>query len=154
MDLSIYYENFELTYNIANFAVLLAFLATVFLCIRRICDKSEYCNRVWKKLLLCFIYVLFFSVILTYYFTGPYLGKKDIDQKTIYSYEGEFEIIEVTDGIYNKAVFLVEGKEMCLKYSENDDYEIDMIKAGKYKGKLVYAQHAAQVLYIEIYKSK
>ena len=154
MDLSAYYDNFKLAYGIANFAVFLAFLTTIFLCVRRIRDKSKYCNRLWKKTLLCFIYVLLFSVILIYYFTGPYLGKKDIDKQTIYGYKGEFKIVEISNGVYNEAVFLVDGKEMRLKYSENDSYDFDTIKIGEYEGELVYAQHTAQVLYIKIYESE
>ena len=154
MDLSVYYENFELSYILANFTVLLSLLVTVFLCVRRIFDKSEYCNQVRKKIGLCFLYVLYFAIILTYYFTGPYLEKKDIDQKTILCYEGEFEIVEVADGIFDKADFVVDGKQMRLTYSENYDYDIDLIKPGRYMGKLIYSKHSCKVLHIEVHESQ
>jgi len=97
---------------------------------------------------------LIFVTILVYYYFGAYLAKQDIDQKTIYGYEGGFEITEISQGIYKKAVFLIDGKEISLKYFEDDGYEFDQIKVGKHKGKIVYAEHVAKVLYIEINDSE
>ena len=74
-------------------------------------------------------------------------AKKDVDQKTIYCYEGVFEIIETSNGIYAKAVFRFENQELTLKYSKDDYGEII---PGKYEGKLIYAQHLAQILYLEM----
>ena len=150
MDLSAYYTEFKDIYNWGTFAVILALLVVIFLCFRTLKDNSQECNRIWKKALFCVGYILIFAIVLVYYFSGPYMGKKDIDQKTIYSYEGNFEISQISQGIYNKAVFLIDGKEICLKYFEDDGYDFDQIKTGRHEGKLVYAQHIAEVLYIEI----
>ena len=157
MDLSIYYEEFQTVYGMGNFAVILMLCTTIFLCVRRVRDfinKDEYCNRVWKVAVLSVTYVFLFLVILCYYFRGPYLCKKDIDQKTIYGYEGSFEIIETTEGIYDRATILIDGEEISLNYFENNDYEVDLVKPGEYEGKLIYAQHSSKILYIEIYQSE
>ena len=72
--------------------------------------------------MLYVIYILLFVIVLSYYFRGPYLCKKDINQKTIYAYEGVFEITETTSGIYNRAMFLIDGEELYLQYFEDDEY--------------------------------
>ena len=97
--------------------------------------------------------LLIFLIILDVYFHGPYLCKKDIDNQTIYGYEGDFEILEVDDRLYKKALFVINGEEHRLEYFEDDEYDIDIIKPGKYNGKIVYAIYANEVLYIEIYSS-
>lgn len=150
MDLSKYYEDFQLTYNISIFSLCLTIFAVVFIGVRSLRDKKETLK---KKIVNWGLLLLIFSSVLTNFMLGPYLAKKDIDQKTIYCYEGIFEIVETSNGIYNKAVFSFENQEITLKYSENET-AYDAIKPGKYEGKLVYAQHVAQVVDLEIYKSQ
>ena len=87
-----------------------------------------------------------FASVLNQFLVGPNLAKKDIDQKTIYCYEGVFEVVETSHGIYNKATFRFDKQEITLKYSK-DEYEII---PGTYEGKLIYAYHVAQVLYLEM----
>lgn len=154
MDLSIYYEEFEHANIIAGIVVILAFFVTVFLCICTIREKSSYTDRVWKKVLFCVGYCLIFGSVVANYFIGPYPAQKDIEQQTIYGYEGNFEIVQTTHGIYHKAVFLIDGEEICLKYFEDDDYQFESVTPGVYDGKLIYAQHAAQLLYMEIEEAR
>ena len=154
MDLSKYYKEFESTYRIAIVALILMFLVTIFVCVRRIKDNSKECNRIWKKVLFCIGYISLFMVVLGYYFSGPYLAKRDTDQKTIYYYEGDFDILSTSHRIYNKATFSIENENITLKYFEDENYDFDSITPGSYEGKLVYAQNAATVLYIEIYQSE
>ena len=150
MDLSTYYQEYQTVCNIALVAIILYFLVTVFLCIRAVRDKSRECNRTWKKVAFCAGYIFLFFVVVSYYFIGPYRMGQDVEQKTIYYYEGSFEITETTDGILNnEAVFLIDGQEVCLKYYDNDE-EAEVIGQGRYEGKIVYAQHAADILYLEI----
>ena len=150
MDLSIYYEEFQTVYILGNFVIILMFLVTVFLFVRRHQDTKS----IRERILLYVIYILLFVLVLSYYFHGPYLCKKDINRKTIYAYEGDFEVIETTSGIYNKAMFLIDGEELCLQYFKDDEYDFDIIQPGKYEGKIVYAQHVSKILHIEIYNSK
>ena len=46
--------------------------------------------------------------------------------------KGIFEILETSHGIYNKAVFLIDGKEISFKYFADDGYDLDQIKVGKH----------------------
>ena len=148
MDLSVYYEEFQSTYNIAVFALCLAAFAVIFVGVRSIKDKRESTRiKMFNGVLLCLI----FASVLTYFMLGPRLAKKDIEQKTIYGYEGALEIVEISHGIYHKAVFSFENEEITLKYYP-DETECDEIRPGKYEGRLVYAEHLAQVLYFEIYQ--
>ena len=148
MDLSTYYEHFQETYNLAVFALCLTVFAVLFIGIRAIRDKNE---TVKEKILSCVLLTVIFSLVISIFFLGPFAYKKDIDKKTIYYYEGSFDIVKTTNKIYSKATFLFENKELDLKFFESADYEFDLIKPGSYQGKLVYAQNAAELLYIEIY---
>ena len=76
---------------------------------------------------------------------------EDIAEKTIYYYEGTFEITEISYGIHEKVVFSINEEQMELKLV-TDKIEIDDIEPGIYKGEIVYAQHVAQVLHLEIYE--
>ena len=143
MDLSEYYEYFQSTYNISIFALCLTIFVVIFIGVRSLKDKKETRR---KKILNLSLLFLIFASVLTYFMTGPYLVKKDIEQNTIYCYEGRFEIIETSHGIYSKATFRFENQEITLKYSTDD-----MIEPGKYEGKLIYAQHLAQVVDLEIF---
>ena len=98
--------------------------------------------------------VIFISIIVRF-FLSAYLCKKDVDKKTIYGYEGYFEIVETMDNILSyKAIFLINGEEICLRYFEDDNaYDFDTIQPGEYIGKIIYAKYAAEVLDIEIYSS-
>jgi len=144
MDLSEYYEYFQSTYNISIFALCLTIFVVIFIGVRSLKDKKETMRKKFLNLALLF---LIFASVLTYFMTGPYLVKKDIEQNTIYCYEGDFEIVETSHGIYSKATFRFENREITLKYSTDDD----IIKPGRYEGKLVYAQHLAQVVDLEIF---
>lgn len=147
MDISIYYQEFRDAYIIATIAVLLTLAAVLFIGIRSILDKKE---TVLKKTVNCILLLSILSFVVSSYFSGPYLGKKDFSQKTIHSYKGDFEIVETSKGIINKAIFLIDNKEISLRYFKEDDYDFEIIKPGKYNGTLVYAQNSAQVLYIEL----
>jgi len=146
MDMSKYYEDFRFTYNLAIVALCLTFLVVVFVGIRSLKDKKE---SIKIKVLNWVLLIIIFVSVLTYFFIGPYQAKKDIDNNTIYCYEGEFEIIEVSHGIYYRATFLFNGQEITLKYSK-DEQEYDYLKPGKYNGTLVYAQNVSQILYLEM----
>ena len=147
MDLSEYYEHFESTYNISIFALCLTLFVVIFIGVRSLRDKKETMR---KKILNLSLLLLVLASILTYFMTGPYLAKKDIEQNTIYCYEGNFEIIHISQGIYSKATFRFENQEITLKYSADED----LIELGKYDGKLVYAQHLAQVVDLEIFNTQ
>jgi hypothetical protein len=121
----------------------LTIFVLIFIAVRSLKDKKETMRKKFLNLSLLF---LIFASVLTYFMTGPYLVKKDIEQNTIYCYEGSFEIIEISHGIYSKATFRFENQEITLKYSTDD-----MIELGKYEGKLIYAQHLAQVVDLEIF---
>lgn len=150
MNLPKYYEEFQTVYILGNIVIILMFIATVFLFVRRKVDTKSIGERV----VLYIIYALLFIIVSSYYFRGPYLCKKDIDQGTIYGYEGNFEIVETTNGIYNKAVFIIDGQKICLKYFKDDGYDFDALQPGEYDGRIIYAYHASKVLDIEIYSSK
>ena len=144
MDLSTYYEDFQTTYNLAVFALCLTIFAVLFVGIRRIINKEETTRT---KIIVWIILIIVFASVLNLFLTGPCLAKKDIEQKTIYYYEGVFEIVETSHSIYDKATFRFNNQEITLKYSE-DEYE--EILPGEYDGKLIYAQHLAQILYLDI----
>ncbi len=154
MDLYSYYKDFEITFAISLVAVILALFAVIFCCIRTLKDKNRECNAPYKKVLFCLGYSLIFFIVLGYYLQGPYLYKMDVDEKTICGYEGTFEITKIDDGIYNYAVFVMDDKEIRLKFFSDDGYDTEKITIGKHKGKLIYATHAAEVLYIEIYQEE
>ena len=147
MDLSEYYEYFQSTYNISIFALCLTIFVLIFIAVRSLKDKKETMRKKFLNLSLLF---LIFASVLTYFMTGPYLVQKDIEQNTIYCYEGNFEIIHISQGIYSKATFRFENQEITLKYSANED----LIELGKYDGKLVYAHHLAQVVDLEIFNTQ
>ena len=151
MDLSTYYEDFQTTYNLSIIALCLTIFAVVFIGVRSLRDKNE---SVTHKIVNFVLLIIIFVSVLTQFLLGPHLAKKDIEQKTICYFEGSFEITEISNELYNKAVFLIEGSEICLKYSDKDGYNFEQIKVGKYEGKIIYAQHVAQVLDLEIQKSQ
>ena len=101
MDISAYYDKFQSSYNWALAAVILGIFTAVFCCVRTIIDKSDECRPIWKKVVYCIGYVLIFGFVVGLFFRGPYLMKKDIDQQSIYAYEGEFEMVELIPG-YNQ----------------------------------------------------
>ena len=144
MDLSTYYEELQTTYYLSIVALCLAICAVLFVGIRRIINKEE---KTKTKIIVWIILILMFASVLNQFLVGPYLAKKEVDQKTIYCYEGVFEIIETSNGIYAKAVFRFDNQELTLKYSKDDYGEII---PGRYDGKLIYAQHLAQILYLEM----
>ena len=148
MDLSAYYEDFQLTYNLAVFTFFFTVFVVIFVGIRTIKDKNHSVNT---KIIACLLLVIPFAIVLNMS-RDTFLAKKDIEQKTIYYYEGSIEITEVSKGIRNTAVFLIDENEMCLKFSEKDDYDCEQIQVGKYEGKIIYAQHVAQVIHLDIKK--
>ena len=89
-------------------------------------------------------------VSIKYVFGWSGFSQKDIEQQTILYYDGDFEIIETSHGIYDKAVFLLNGEEICLKYSDEEDYDFEEIKVGKYVGQIVYAKNLSLVLKLKI----
>jgi len=147
MDFTEYYEEFQSTYNLAVITLCLAIFAVLFVGIRRIINKKESLKT---KITAWIILVLMFASVLNMFLTGPALAKKDIEQQTILYYDGEFEIIETSHGIYDKAVFLLNGEEICLKYSDEEDYDFEQIKVGKYVGQIVYAKNLSLVLKLKI----
>ena len=155
MDISAYYDKFQSSYNWALAAVILGIFTAVFCCVRTIIDKSDECRPIWKKVVYCIGHVLIFGFVVGLFFRGPYLMKKDIDQQSIYAYEGEFEIVELIPGYNQKAVFLLNGEKVCLVYfSDTDDYDFKISQPGKYTGKLIYGKNLSHVLYIEISPSE
>ena len=151
MDLSTYYKDFQSTYNLAVVTLFFAVFTVVFIGIRSIKDEKD---TVKTKITVCLLLVFLFACILNLFLRGPYLAKMDIEQKTIFYYEGSIEITEVSNGLRTEAVFLIDGNEMHLKYSDKDDYNSEQIKVGKYEGKIIYAQHVAQVLYLDIQETQ
>ena len=152
MDLSSYYNELQTIYNWWIVLIFFSLFAVLFIGIRSIRDKEETAK---EKAANCIMLTIIFASIIVRFFGGAYLCKKDVDQKTIYGYEGYFEIIELTDNILShQAVFLIDGEEICLRYFEDDAYDFDAIRPGEYVGKIVYAKHAAEVLDIEIYDSE
>ncbi len=55
-----------------------------------------------------------------------------------------------TLAVYDKAIFLINGEEVCLKYSDEEEYDFEQIKIGKYVGQIIYAKNLAQILELEI----
>ncbi len=150
MDVSMYYDSFQSIYNWAFFAVVFTFFAVVFCCIRTILDKSKECRPIWRKIIYCLGYMCILAVVAVYFMMGPHLMKKDIDQQTIYGYEGEFEIIELIPGLTKKAVFLIDGEKVCLEYFTHDvDYDYELIEIGKYEGKIIYSKYLGEILDID-----
>ena len=98
MDLSTYYQEYESVYHAGNVMIILAVFVTIFLCVRRYRDTK--CR--WKRIMFYIAYLFLFLIFLDVYINGAYLCKKDIDNQTIYGYEGEFEILEVDDRLYKK----------------------------------------------------
>ena len=121
----------------------LMIFAVLFIGVRRIINKEESLKT---KIVSCILLLMTFAVVLNYFLMGPALAKKDIEQQTILCYEGKFEIIETSHGIYDKAVFLINGEEIRLKYSDDkdEDYKFEDVKTGKYIGQIVYAKNAKQ----------
>ena len=149
MDLSTYYREYELAYHLGILMILFAVFVTVFLCVRRYRDTK--CR--WKRILFYIAYLLIFLIFLDVYLNGPYLCKKDIDNKTIYGYEGNFEILEVGDGLNKEVLFMIKGETLQLECFDDDGYDIEILKPGKYDGKIVYAIYTNEVLFIEIYEN-
>ena len=149
MDLSKYYKEFQTIYNLGIVALCLMIFAVLFIGVRRIINKEESLKT---KIVSGILLLITFAVVLNYFLMGPALAKKDIEQQTILCYEGKFEIVETSHGIYDKAVFLLNGEEIRLKYSDDkdEDYKFEDVKTGKYIGQIVYAKNAAQVLKLEI----
>ena len=149
MDFTEYYEEFQSTYNLAVITLCLAIFVVLFVGIRRIINKKESLKT---KITAWILLVLMFASVLNMFLAGPALAKKDIEQQTILYYDGEFEIIETSHGIYDydKAVFLLNGEEICLKYSDEEDYDFEQIKVGKYVGQIVYAKNLSLVLKLKI----
>ncbi len=145
MDLSTYYEEFRTTYIIASIVICIAIATVLFIGIRSILDKKE---SILQKVINWILLLGILLVVGLYYFKGPFLAKKDIDEGTIHYYSGNFEITEISNGIYNKAVFLINGEKFQLKFFENDGYDYDKINIGKYDGEIVYAKHTSQILHI------
>ena len=146
MDLSVYYEEYASVFRIATFVMCLTIFAVLFIGIRNIRDKTQSV----KEKAACGVMLLIILVaVATYYCFGGIMCQMDVIQKTIFGHQGEFEIVEIKNGIYNKAVFLIDGKEVELNYFEDDNYDFESIKPGKYKGEIVYAQHAKQILHID-----
>ena len=116
--------------------------------------NSKYEKETRKEKIAAHILsVITFIVIVSRLYLAPLL-MKDINQKTIYYYEGDFEIVETSRKIIYKATFSFEGEELTLKFLEDDGYDPDLIQPGSYEGIIVYAQNAALLAYIEIYPSE
>ena len=145
MDLSIYYQKYISGYYTAILVICFVVFAVLFVGIRSIMDKNESLKA---KITSWILLIVLLTIVLIYFFIGPYLAKKDYDQKTIYYYEGDFEIVEITHGYFHKAVFNIDGQNIRLKYY-NENYEFEIVDTGKYNGKLVYSYYGADVLYIE-----
>ena len=146
MDLSTYYKDFQTTYNLSVFVLCLAAFVVIFIGIRSIMDKKE---SIKIKIINILLLTLLFVSILTFFLLGPALAKKDIEENTIYYYEGVLEILEISHGIQDKVTFSFNEQKITLTYSENE-INCDLLKIGKYQGKLLYAQHLAHVLYLDI----
>lgn len=143
MDLSVYYEDLKTTCNLSFFALCFAIFGVIFVGVRNTINKK---NTKKTKIAIWVILLVMLAVVTSSFLTGATLAKKDIEQKTIYGYEGVFEIVEVSRGFnYEKAVFRFDNQEITLKYGENE-YSI---APGKYNGKLVYGQHMGQILYLD-----
>ena len=150
MDLSVYYEEFQSTCNFAVFAFLFIVFCIVLACILTM-KRKNYSLKL--RIAACLVLVIPYAAIVSDLSYDTYLAKKDIEEKTICYYEGNIEITEISVGIHYRAVFVIDGEEFCLRYSDKDDY-FEQIEVGKYDGKIVYAQHLAQVLHLELQESQ
>ena len=153
MDLSIYYEKYLRLCKMSLYFFI--FVIVVFVVLTIISNRnSKYEKETRKEKIAAHILsVITFIVIVSRLYLAPLL-MKDINQKTIYYYEGDFEIVETSRKIINKATFSFEGEELTLKFQEDDGYDSDLIQPGSYEGIIVYAQNAALLAYIEIYPSE
>lgn len=150
MDLSPYYEEFQSMFPLAICTVILAFFAVIFVGVRAIKDKKE--SKICKTI-ECIMLVIIFVVVVYYFIAYACTAKTDADEKTIYYYEGVFEITEISSGFfYPKAAFSFQNQEIVLKYPSKDS-KYNTIAPGKYVGKFVYAYHLGQILDFEIYES-
>ena len=99
MDLTVYYKDLQFLCIFSVSAIIFALFVISFLCIRAIRDNSVECNRTWKKIVFCIGYTFILLFLLGYFFSnGLHMAIKDIDQKTICGYQGEFEIVEIQPG--------------------------------------------------------
>ena len=147
MDLSSYYDEFQSSYTLAICAVILYLFAVAFVGIRLWKSKKETKKtKIGCSVLLAVIFLF----VINYFIARACPTKKDIEEKTIFYYEGSFEIIEISQFIYHEAVFSFENQEITLKYPQRNS-KYDMIQPGKYEGKFVYAQHLGYVLDFELY---
>lgn len=151
MDISTYYEEFQSEYNLAVFAVFFALFVVVFCAIRTIRDKKiSAATRIFSLFLLTII----LATPLYLFIVGPYSLKKDVDDKTIYLYEGVFEVVEISEGIlhFDKAVFVFEDREYTLQCYKGD-LQDNLITIGTYEGRIYYAENAARLMHIWIVDS-
>lgn len=150
MDLSPYYEEFQSMFPLAICSVILAFFAVIFVGVRAIKDKKE--SKI-SKTMECIMLVLIFALVMYYFIAYACTAKTDADEKTIYYYEGVFEITEISSGfLYPKATISFENQEIALNYPSRDS-KYNAIAPGKYVGKFVYAYHLEYLLEFEIYES-
>ena len=151
-NLSEWYQKFQSTHSLAFIAVCLACIFIPIVCVRTIRDKEGQLRKTWKKVLYCTIEIGILCFILYQYLRGPYQMKKEVDRQTLRCYEGEFEIVEFIPGYYDKAVFLVAGEEICLRYfTDDEDYVFEVTESGTYTGKLIYGRYIDEILFIEVY---
>ena len=150
MDLSPYYEDFQSIFPMAICTVILAFFAVIFVGVRAIKDKKE--SKI-SKTMECIMLVLIFALVLYGFITYACTAKMDLEERTIYYYEGVFQITDCPDGLFDaKAVFLFEDQEITLQYPFGES-KYNAIAPGKYVGKFVYAYHLEYLLEFEIYES-
>ena len=150
MDLSSYYEEFQSSYKLAICAVLLYLFAVAFVGIRLWKSKKETKKT---KIGCTILLAIIFMFVINYFIARAYPTKIDIEEKTIFYYEGPFEILETSQFIYSEAVFSFEDQEIKLKYPQNDS-KYNVIQPGKYEGKFIYAYHLGHVLDFEIYDTQ
>ena len=153
MDLSIYYEKYLRLCKMSLYLfifIIVGFVVLTILTIRN--GKIEKATRK-ENIAAHILSVIAFTLIASKLYLAP-LVMKDINQKTIYYYEGDFEIVETSRKIIYKATFSFEGEELTLKFLEDHGYDSDLIQPGSYEGIIVYAQNAALLAYIEIYPSE
>ena len=147
MDLSLYYNEFQSSYTLAICAVILYLFAVAFVGVRLWKSKKETKKT---KIGCSVLLVVIFLFVINYFIARACPTKKDIEEKTIFYYEGPFEIVETSQFIYYEAVFSFENQEITLKCPQGNSKHA-MIQPGKYEGKFVYAQHLGYVLDFEIY---
>ena len=149
---SIFYDEFQTTHALAVVAVCLACLFIPIVCLKNILGKGNQLRKTRQKVLYCAVEIGILCFILSLYFRGPYRMKQEVDHQTLRCYEGEFEITELIHGYYDKAVFVIDGQEICLKYFTDDkDYVFQVTEPGTYTGKPVYGQYIDEILFIEIH---